>query len=266
MLGNATTMRAEEIELSVPDGRSVRALVNVTPIGGEEGEVVSVVVTLQDLAPLEALERQRAEFLGLVSHELRTPLAAIKGSAAAVLGAAPALAQAEVHQFFRIIDAQADHMQGLIGNLLDAGRIEAGTLSVAPEPSELAALVDRARSTFLSGGARHAVAIDLPEALPPVMADRERIVQVLNNRKRCGSPTYHIHKECRSMTLSTRRVSRCRILNEATAPIGIGRTPRPLSRVRTRTPTGALSGSRRRAGAPRRRRGSCARVSGLGRA
>ena len=180
-LGDATTMRAEEIELSVPDGRSVRALVNVTPIRAEEGAVVSVVVTMQDLAPLEELERQRAEFLGMVSHELRTPLAAIKGSVAAVLGAAPALPQVEVQQFLRIVDAQADHMQGLIGNLLDAGRIEAGTLSVAPEPSEVAALVDGARSVFLSGGARHTVRIDLPRELPWVMADRERIVQVLNN-------------------------------------------------------------------------------------
>ena len=180
-LGNATTMRAEEIVLTVPDGRSLRALVNVTPIRGEDGEVVSVVVTMQDLEPLEELERLRAEFLGLVSHELRAPLTSIKGSAAAVLGAAPALPRAEMLQFFRIIDTQADHMQGLVGNLLDAGRIEAGTLSVYPEPSEVTALVDRARNTFLSGGARHVVRIDLPPELPRVMADRERIVQVLNN-------------------------------------------------------------------------------------
>ena len=72
-------------------------------------------------------------------------------------------------------------MRGLIGDLLDAGRIEAGTLSVAPEPSEVAALVDRARSTFLSAGGRHTVLIDLPPDLPRVMADRQRIVQVLNN-------------------------------------------------------------------------------------
>ena len=186
-LGDATTMRAEEIVISVPDGRSVKTLINVTPIRSEDGEdggdgkIVSVVVTLQDLAPLEELERLRAEFLGMVSHELRTPLVAIKGSVAAVRGAAPALPQAEVDQFFRIIDTQADHMQGLIRNLLDAGRIEAGTLSVDPEPSEVAVLVDRARTTFASGGTRHAVHIDLPLELPPVMADRERIVQVLNN-------------------------------------------------------------------------------------
>ena len=180
-LGNATTMRAEEVVFSVPDGRSVRALINVTPIRAGDGAVVSVVVTMQDLAPLEEIERQRAEFFGMVSHELRAPLTSIKGSAAAVLGAAPALPRAEMLQFFRIVDSQADHMQGLIGNLLDAGRIEAGTLSVDPEPSEVAALVDRARNTFLSGGALHTVAIDLPPDLPWVMADRERIVQVLNN-------------------------------------------------------------------------------------
>ena len=69
-------------------------------------------------------------------------------------------------------------MRGLIGDLLD---VEAVTLSVAPEPSEVAALVDRARSTFLSAGGRHTVLIDLPPDLPRVMADRPRIVQVLNN-------------------------------------------------------------------------------------
>ena len=180
-LEGATTMRAEEVELSVPDGRSVRTLINVTPIRSEEGGVVSVVVTMQDLAPLDELERQRAEFLGMVSHELRAPLTSIKGSTATVLGAVPVPPQAELLQFFRIIDGQADHMRGLIASLLDAGSIEAGTLTVAPEPANVAALVDRARSTFLSGGGRHAVLIDLPPDLPRAMADPERIVQVMNN-------------------------------------------------------------------------------------
>ena len=72
-------------------------------------------------------------------------------------------------------------MPGVIGDLLDTGRIELGTLTVAPEPSEVAALVEQARSTFLSGGGRHAVVVDLPAGLPPVMADRRRIMQVLNN-------------------------------------------------------------------------------------
>ena len=180
-LSSATTVRAEEIVLQSPDGRRVTTLVNATPIRSEDGAVESVVVTLQDLAPLEELERLRAEFLGMVSHELRVPLTSIKGSAATALGTSPASDPATTHQFFRIIDQQADHMHGLIDDLLDAGRIETGTLSVVPEPTEVTRLVDQARNTFLSGGGRRTVQIDLPPDLPRVMADRRRIVQVLNN-------------------------------------------------------------------------------------
>ena len=180
-LVSAETVRAEEIVLSVPDGRRVKTLINATPIRSADGEVESVVVTMQDLAPLEDLERMRTEFLSMVSHELRAPLSSIKGSTATVLGASPTVDPAEMLQFFRIIDDQADHMRGLIRDLLDAGRIETGTLSVAPEPAEVTTLVDQARNTFISGGGRHAVRLDLPPELPRVMADRQRIVQVLNN-------------------------------------------------------------------------------------
>ena len=180
-LSGGETVRAEEIALSVPDGRSVTTLVNATPIHAEDGAVASVVVTMQDLAPLEELERQRAEFLGMVSHELRVPLTSIKGSTGALLGASRQFAPAETREFIRIVDDQADRMIGLIADLLDAGRIDTGTLSVSPEPSEVAALVDQGRTTFLSGGGRHTVTIDLPPDLPRVMADRQRVEQVLNN-------------------------------------------------------------------------------------
>ena len=81
-LSAGETVRAEEVVFGVPDGRSVTVMMNATPIRSEEGELESVVVTLQDMTALEELDRLRAEFLGMVSHELRVPLAAIKGSAA----------------------------------------------------------------------------------------------------------------------------------------------------------------------------------------
>ena len=180
-LSSAETVRGEEIVLSTPDGRSVKTLINATPIHAQDGTVRSVVVTIQDLAPFEELERMRAEFLGMVSHELRTPLTSIKGSTATVLGGSPVFGPAEMLQFFRIIDEQAEHMSGLIGDLMDAGRIETGTLSVALEPSEVGALAEQARNTFLSGDGRHTVLIDLPRDLPRVTADRQRTVQILNN-------------------------------------------------------------------------------------
>ncbi len=180
-LSTGETVRAEEIVISVADGRSVSVLLNATAIRSEEGQVESVVVTLQDMTALEELDRLRAEFLGMVSHELRAPLTSIKGSAATVLGSSADMDPAVVRQFFRIIDEQADHMHDLVADLLDVARIETGTLPVTPEPAEVAVLVDRARSTFTSAGGRNNLAIDIEPDLPLVMADRRRVVQVVGN-------------------------------------------------------------------------------------
>ena len=162
-------------------GRSVTVLLNATPIIGEDDEVESFVVTLQDLAAVEELERLRAEFLAMVSHELRVPLTSIKGSTAVVLGSSADLDPAVVRQFFRIVDDQADHMNDLVADLLDVARIETGTLPVSPEPAEVIVLVDRARSAFSSAGASNHLEIDIPPDLPLVLADRRRMVQVLGN-------------------------------------------------------------------------------------
>ena len=181
LLGAGETVRAEEIVLRVPDGRSVNALLNATPIRSDDGRLASFVVTLQDMTPLEELERMRAEFLAMVSHELRTPLAAVKGSVTTLLETASELDPAEMTQFFRIIRDQSDQMRYLIGDLLDVARIETGTLPVAPEPSDLPLLVDESRSKFSSGSDREDLYIELAPDLPWVLADRRRVVQVLGN-------------------------------------------------------------------------------------
>ena len=181
LLRAADVIRVEEIVMRVPSGRSVSALLNATPIRSEGGDVESFVVTLQDMTPLEELERLRAEFLGMVSHELRAPLTAIKGSVTTLLEAASELDPAETTQFLRIIRDQSDQMRYLIGDLLDVARIETGTLSVEPESSYVSSIVDEARNRFLSAGGRADLRIELGPDLPPVMADRRRIVQVLIN-------------------------------------------------------------------------------------
>ena len=175
------TVRAEEIFIEVPDGRSVTTLVNGTPIRGEDGRIVSVVVTLQDMTELEELERLRAEFLAMVSHELRTPLTSVKGSIATLLDPPTTLGPTEMRQFFRIIDSQIDRMHVLISDLLDVARIETGTLAVSPEPTDVAILVGEAGNGFRSAGGRHNIEVELAPDLPWVMADRLRMVQVLGN-------------------------------------------------------------------------------------
>ena len=175
------TVRAEEIVMRVPDGRSVTVLLNATPILSEGGAVESVVVTLQDMADVREQGRLRAEFLGMVSHELRAPLTSIMGSATTIMRSGSDLDPAVVRQFIRIIEDQAGHMSALVADLLDVARIETGTLPVSPEPAAVAVLLDRARNGFFNAGGKNKLAIEVEPDLPLVMADRRRIVQVLGN-------------------------------------------------------------------------------------
>ena len=182
MVSFGGTIRAEEVVLQLPEGKPMTVLVNATPIYSADGsEMESVIVTLQDMTPIEDLERLRAEFLGMVSHELRTPLAAIKGAAATLLDESANLNFGEVRQFHTIIDDQADEMRRMISDLLDVAHIESGSLTVNPEPSDLAILVEQGANSFVSGGSRNELRFELPAELPTVMADRARIVQVVNN-------------------------------------------------------------------------------------
>lgn len=181
VLRTGETVYAEELVIVRPSGDQVTTLINTTPIRSEDDQLVAVVATIQDITPLEELERLRNDFLGMVSHELRTPLTSIKGSAATVLGAPSPLDPAEIRQFFRIIEEQADHMRDLINNLLDLSRIEAGTLSVVAEPTDVADVIDRAKNAFLSGGYRNSIEVEVMPGLPRVAADGRRIVQVLHN-------------------------------------------------------------------------------------
>ena len=121
-----------------------------------------------------------SEFLSKVSQELRVPLSTIKGSTTMALATPSPPDPAETRHLFQIIDDQANLLRSLINDLLDMTQVEDGELSFVTEPTDVAALVDHARSTFLLGGARNPVDVDLPANLPQVMAEKQRILQVLD--------------------------------------------------------------------------------------
>ena len=180
-LGRGEVVRAEEILLNRPDGRTLTILVNATPIYSDDGSIVSAVAVIQDMTPLEEMERMRNEFLAMVSHELRGPLTTIKGSAATVLSTTRPFSPTETRSFFRTIDQQADLLSDLVSNLLDVTRIEAGALEVDLQPTDVDDLVEEAVNSFLHGGSQQPVQVDLPPGLPPISADAQRVTQVLNN-------------------------------------------------------------------------------------
>ena len=180
-LDRGEVIRAEEILVDLPGGRRVTTLVNATPIYADDGSIISAVAVVQDMTPLEEGERLRNDFLAMVSHELRTPLTTIKGCTSVVLGSSDPMDTSEVIQYFRMIDEQCDRLRGLVNNLLDMTRIEAGALSVTLKPTDVKTLVEEAKSAFLRRGARNTVEVDLDANLPQISADKRRVTQVMDN-------------------------------------------------------------------------------------
>jgi two-component system sensor histidine kinase KdpD len=129
---------------------------------------------------LQETDRLRTALLNSVSHDLRTPLAAIKASASSLLDGEVRWSDAERDEFLATINSEADRLTRLVHNLLDMSRIEAGALDPHLVESSVAELVGpvvrRARAA-----SRQRVDVDVPEELPPVMADPVRLDQVLTN-------------------------------------------------------------------------------------
>jgi two-component system sensor histidine kinase KdpD len=131
-----------------------------------------------EAAQLEAADRMRASLLAGVGHDLRTPLAAVKAAVSSLRQDDVAWSPAESAELLATIEDGADRLQGLVGNLLDASRLEAGAVSTSPERVRLEELVGRALLGIADAGR---VQLDVPEDLPDVLADVGLAERVLAN-------------------------------------------------------------------------------------
>ncbi len=131
----------------------------------------------------EQASQAKSEFLSRMSHELRTPLNAILGFAQLLALARPGLAERERQQV-RQIETAGWHLLGLIDDVLDLSRIEAGAMSTSAEPVEVGELVAGTLPLVQALADERGVVLDAPPAVPGgtwVLADRKRLKQVLSN-------------------------------------------------------------------------------------
>jgi PAS domain S-box-containing protein len=126
--------------------------------------------------------RAQEEMVGVVSHDLRNPVAAIRMLSGALLKSEDGTRSASKESLSLIAEA-ANQMDALIADLLDVTRLEAGMLAIAPEPIDASPLLTEALRTLQPLVAEKGLelAVEIPADLPKVVADCERIQQVLSN-------------------------------------------------------------------------------------
>jgi two-component system, OmpR family, sensor histidine kinase KdpD len=121
----------------------------------------------------------RTALLQAVSHDLRTPLASIKASISSLRQQDLDWPPEQVAEFQATIEDEADRLDALVTNLLDMSRLQAGVLSVDVRPAGLEEAVPAAVAGL--GPRARRVTLDVPETLPPVLADPALLERALAN-------------------------------------------------------------------------------------
>jgi two-component system sensor histidine kinase KdpD len=142
-----------------------------------EGRRLSV--KAQEGRELATVNRERTALLAAVGHDLLAPLAAFRAGATALRQADGQWPQADRDELVTAIDHSADRLDGIVTNLLDASRLQAGAVLVRAEPVALDEVI--AAALLAVPGDADAVHLDLAQDLPLVMADPDLLERVLVN-------------------------------------------------------------------------------------
>jgi len=137
----------------------------------------------QAVERLQEADRVKSNFLATVSHELRTPLTSVIGYSEMLLEGIAGELNDEQREYVRTVMEKGDQLLQLITGILDISRMEAGEMKIDKHPFDLDEVVSVALSTIAPHARRKKLVMscDVPEALPLVFGDRDKIRQVLLN-------------------------------------------------------------------------------------
>ncbi|MBI5886413.1 MAG: PAS domain-containing sensor histidine kinase, partial [Deltaproteobacteria bacterium] len=168
---------SQEIEIS-ESGRFFNA--RIVPLA-DKAEF-SILVFLQDITEEKRVETIKKDFVANVSHELRTPLASIKGYSETLLDGGMDDAGTQ-REFLRVIDRHATRMSRLIDDLLILSRLESHQMPIVFAPVDLKELILATSSGFRMQSQDKGIKItaSIPDNLPKVSGDRDRLEQVMVN-------------------------------------------------------------------------------------
>ena len=176
---NATLYVEGDIERA--ESQSLPVGITYAPLLSEEGKLRNILASVRDITHFRTAEEIKSTFISIVSHELRTPVALIKGYASTLRRDDAKWDRNIINDSLDVIEEEADRLSRMIDDLLDASRLQAGGLSLNRADVSLPILTERLVERFGTQSKKHTIVADFPEDCPVILADENRIEQVLSN-------------------------------------------------------------------------------------
>jgi PAS domain S-box-containing protein len=170
-----------EGDLLRAEGSLVAVGVTYAPLLNQAGQLLNIIASVRDVSRFRQAEEMQSTFISVISHELKTPVALIKGYVGTLRREDVRWGSKTVRDSLTVIEEEADHLAELIENLLDASRLEAGGLALNSTDLSLPRLAERLAERFRTQTDKHRIVLDFPAEFPIILADEQRISQVLLN-------------------------------------------------------------------------------------
>ena len=172
---------AERLEI----GKKVVS-VHLSPVQlAADEQFLGTVSVFRDITKEVEVDRMKSEFISNVSHELRTPMTSIKGYADLMLMGAAGKVDTQQEHFLKTIKGNADRLSVLVNDLLNISKLDTGGDRIQTERVELGPLLDRvlknAETRAVRDGKAMRFALDVPDHLPQITADSNKLTQVFTN-------------------------------------------------------------------------------------
>ncbi len=170
-----------EVELTTKDGEKRDVELTYSVILSSQRDILGGIIGARDITARKEAEELQSTFLSVISHELQTPIAIIKGYAGLFADENIELKTGEVREKMQIIQEESERLSKLVENLLYASRLQAGGLELDRTPLDLLSLIRRVVQKMKDVSKQHPLQANLPDELPAVLADYDKIQQVMVN-------------------------------------------------------------------------------------
>lgn len=165
------------------DGHILDVSINYSPIHNSEGQLMGVSEVIRDISEKKQFDRLKNEFVTTVSHELRTPLTSIRGALGLIAGGVAGPLSQQCSSLLKIATNNCDRLGQLVNDILDVEKLAAGKFDFHLECMDMRDLVAQtvANDQAYARQLEVKLMLEVDDTPCPVMADSNRIMQVLSN-------------------------------------------------------------------------------------